>query len=246
VRTLLLDIETSPNVADVWDLYKPTVGINQIRESSRVICFAAKWLHQPKTGFWSEWKDGHDAMVRRAHDLLGEADAVVHYNGESFDIPHLNREFLLARLAPPAPFQQVDLLKVVRANFKFPSNKLAYVSAALGYEGKIEHEGHALWTKVLAGDAKAQRAMRKYNIRDVDCLEELYDHLLPWIPSPPSHAVNGAEGNVCPFCGSAQHQRRGYAYTAQGRYQRFQCQACSGWFRGVRREDGAEVRPVAL
>jgi hypothetical protein len=119
------------------------------------------------------------------------------------------------------------------------------VSTALGYEGKEDHEGHALWTKVLAGDKAAQRKMRRYNMRDVECLEELYDRLLPWMPNPPSHAVDSPEGSVCPFCGSGQYQRRGFASTAQGRYQRYQCQSCSGWFRDVKRESGANVRPVA-
>lgn len=245
MKVLYIDIETSPNLADVWGLFNQNVGLSQLREPTRMLCLAAKWHDRPKAQFWSEWDVGHDDMIGAAWCVLNQADVVVHYNGERFDVPHLNREFLLAGLPPPAPFEQVDLLKVVRKRFRFPSNKLAYVSTALGYEGKLAHEGHALWTKVMAGDAKAQRQMRRYNIRDVAALEELHDRLLPWIPGSPSHAVYGDNPDCCPYCGSSRIQRRGFAYTSQSRYQRYQCRDCYGWFRDVSRVSGASVRPVA-
>lgn len=246
-RRLLIDIETSPNVADVWALWNQNIGLPQLRESTRMICFAAKWAKEPKrnTQFYSEWKHGHDDMVGAAWSLLDQADVIEHFNGERFDTPHLNREFLLSEMGPPAPYQQIDLLKVVRARFKFPSNKLQYVSSALGYEGKLAHEGHSLWTKVLAGDVKSQKLMQKYNERDVIALEELHDRLLPWIPGIPSQSVYGNDPEACPFCGSAHFQRRGWAYTSVSRYPRYHCQDCGGWYRGVRRELGSKVRAVA-
>ena len=36
-----------------------------------------------------------EQMVSRVHGLLDDADVVCHYNGKKFDIPTLNREFLL-------------------------------------------------------------------------------------------------------------------------------------------------------
>jgi hypothetical protein len=245
VRVLLIDIETSPISADVWELWRVNVGLSQIREPTRMICFAAKWLHEPKIQFYSEWQHTHEVMVGKAHDLLSEADAVGHYNGERFDVPHLNREFLLAGLGPPAPYQQIDYLRAIRKQFRFPSNKLAYISAVLGYEGKLAHEGHSLWIKVLDGDPKAQRLMRKYNMRDVECLEELHDRLLPWIPGLPNQAVYSDKPDTCPRCGSPERQSRGFAYTRQGKYQRYQCQGCRGWYSDAKRVSGATVRPVA-
>ena len=84
-------------------------------------------------------------MPKGIHGLLNDADAVVHYNGTKFDIPTLNKEFLLHSFNPPSPYKQIDLLRVVRSNFRFPSNKLDYVAQRLNLGKKHEHEGHELW-----------------------------------------------------------------------------------------------------
>ena len=93
-KTLYLDIETSPALADVWGLWNNNVSLNQLRESTRVLCFGAMWRGTNRVQFYSEPKDGHEGLVRKAHELLNEADIVVHFNGTSFDLPHLRREFL--------------------------------------------------------------------------------------------------------------------------------------------------------
>ena len=36
----------------------------------------------------------------------------------------------------------------------------------------------------------------------------------------------------CPKCGSENLQRRGFATTTVGKYQRYQCKDCGGWLRG--------------
>lgn len=250
MRTLYIDIETSPNVAHVWSLWKQNVGLSQLREATEVICFAAKWHGEP-IEFYSTWGDGgKDHMVLTAHDLLDEADAVVHYNGESFDVPHLNREFLLAGLTPPSPFKQIDLRKAVRKTFRFPSNKLDYVSRVTGLEGKVPHEGHELWVKVLAGDQDARDRMEAYNRQDVALLEDLHTTLRPWIPGYPNVALydESSDGELrCPACGSDEYTRQGFAYTAVTRFQRYRCSAegCGKWFRGGQRDGATLGRNVA-
>src|SRR5690606_41747736 len=89
-------------------------------------------------------------MVKEAHRLLSAADAVIHFNGQRFDIPHLNREFVEAGLTPPSPYSQIDLLKVVKKNFRFPSNKLDYVTKKLGLDHKVQNGGHQLSVKGMA------------------------------------------------------------------------------------------------
>jgi hypothetical protein len=245
VRTLLLDIETSPNLAHVWSLWNQNVGLDQLRESGDVICFAAKWLGAPKreTVFFS-LNDGREEMIRKAHTLLGWADAVVHWNGKRFDIPHLNRAFLEGGLKPPSPFRQVDLCDVVKKQFRFPSNKLDYVAQRLDVGAKRHHEGHMLWVKCLDADPAAWKRMERYNRQDVWLLEGLYRQLQPWIPGHPSHAaMTGLQ--VCPACGSVRLQARGMAHTLQSAYQRYQCQDCGKWSRSTRREDGVTIREVA-
>lgn len=249
MKTLYIDIETSPNVAHVWSLWKQNVGLSQLMEVTEVMCFAAKWHGEPTEFHSSRDLGGKDYMVKEAHRLLDQADAVVHFNGESFDVPHLNREFLMAGLAPPAPFKQIDLLKAVKKTFRFPSNKLAYVSKAMGLAGKVSHEGHELWVKCMAGDPGAWDRMEEYNRQDVDLLEDIYTTLRPWIPGHPNVALYNEDNDGalrCPVCGSDRVIKSGHAYTSVTRYQRYQCRAdgCGKWFRDGRRDGSAEGRSV--
>lgn len=199
-------------------------------ESGQVLCWAAKWVGG-REHFAAEW-NGRKKMIRDIHKLMSEADAICHYNGCKFDVPTLNREFLLLGLPPPAPSKQIDLLRVVRQNFRFPSNKLAYVSVALGIGSKVKHSGHELWVKCMAGDPAARKLMEKYNRQDTRMLEPLLEKLRPWIKKI-NYGLHGETSEVCPKCGSESFQSRGFTYTATCVYKRYQCCSCRGWFRGV-------------
>ena len=122
LKLLTLDLETSPNVGHIWSLWKQNIGLNQLMQSGSVISFAAKWHGNKKVLFYSDHHDGHDVMIQAAHDLISEADAVIHYNGTSFDMPWLHTEFLLAGLTPPKPYKNIDLLLTARKKFRFVSN----------------------------------------------------------------------------------------------------------------------------
>lgn len=225
MKILLLDIETSPNTVHVWTLLNQYISPKNILESSYVLCWSAKWLGSKEIMFSSVNKEG---MLERIHELLCEADAVVHYNGSRFDIPTLNKEFLLHGLQPPSPYKQIDLLKVVRKEFKFPSNKLDYVSQRLDLGKKTEHEGYTLWLKCMAGDSKAWKKMEAYNKQDVTLLEKLYYKVLPWIRNHPNHNLF-TDRPVCSNCGSNRLHKQGFKHTLTGTFQRYQCQDCGSW-----------------
>lgn len=243
MRILAIDIETQPNLAYVWGLWDQNVGLNQLVEAGQMMCFVSKWVGKPKVEFRSVHHDGQDKMIRRAWELLDEADVVMHYNGKRFDVPWLNREFLRLDLNPPSPYQQIDLLQVARREFQFPSNKLEYVSKALGLSGKVSHEGFGLWVKCMAGNDRAWKTMRKYNRQDVLLLEEMYERLRPWIRSHPSVAAFSGK-DCCPACGGENLTHRGFAFLRTGRYQRFQCGDCGKWSRSTKRHDGTTVTEV--
>ena len=230
-KILLLDIEMAPNVAHVWGIWDQNIGINQLQESSYVMCYAAKWLDDKKMMFDSVKKSGEKKMLEGIHKLLDEADAVIHYNGKRFDIPSLNKEFLLHGMFPPAPFKEIDLLTVAKGRFRFVSNKLDYVAQRLGLGSKTSHEGHELWVKCMNGDKDAWKRMEAYNIQDVVLLERLYDKLLPWIKNHPNQNLFN-ESVVCPTCGSHHLQKRGTAISTAGVYQRYQCKSCGSWSQG--------------
>lgn len=230
-RVLVLDIETKPATAYVWGLFDVTVALNQLVEPGGMICFGAKWLKQPKMFFYSDWQHGHLEMVKAAHAMISEADAVVTYNGDRFDLPKLQGEFLLAGLPPPPPATSIDVYKAVK-RLGLLSNKLAFVGPVLTGGNKLKHEGMELWTKVMNGNVPAQKKMQRYCSQDVKLLEEVYGKVMPYISNHPHMA--GTAAAACGACGSHRTQLRGYRRTKASVIQRIQCQACGSWQTGKR------------
>lgn len=247
VKILVLDIETRPNMAYVWGLWDQNIGLNQIIETGTVISFAAKWYGKKKVHFYSDYHDGHDNMIKAAWNMINDADAVVHFNGKAFDIKHLNREFVLGGLHPPSPHKDIDLLSIVKQRFKFASNKLQHVSQELGIGSKLQHDGFDLWVRCMANDDKAWNMMRRYNRQDVVLTEEVYERLRPWIKNHPNVNIGTSRPDACPTCGSDHLQARGTASTNIAIYQRWQCQACGGWFRSKDRllDETSHMRNVS-
>lgn len=246
MKVLYLDIETSPIEAYTWGIWQANIGINQIIKPTEVISFAAKWRGKKnKMYFDIHDSDGHTGMVDAAHGLLDEADVLVTWNGKTFDEPHLKREFVTAGMKPPSPWKHLDLMQVVKRQFKFPSNKLQYVSTALGFEGKVQHTGFDLWVRFMAGDPKARALFKKYNIQDVVLLEDIHDRILPHIPNHPHYGLySDGSRPVCQNCESTHLQRRGWATTSVGKYPRFQCQDCGKWHKGKKAEGFVEMRGI--
>ena len=201
MKILLLDIETAPNLVHVWGLWQQNVGLPQIIDSGYVLCWAAKWLGDEGVMFASTHHDGRTDMLIQIHTLMDEADAVVHFNGTA------------------------------RSRFRFPSNKLDYISNALGFGKKVKHIGHELWIQCMAGDAVAWKQMQEYNIHDVVLLERVYKKLLPWIKGHANRSLYSEDSLVCPSCGGKHYHKRGFQYTQTCKYQRYQCSGCGGWFR---------------
>lgn len=233
MRILGLDIETAPNTAHVWGLFKQTIGINQLLNTGRVMCFAAKWYGEDEIIFFSEKRHGHKRTIKAAHKLLNEAEAVLSYNGERFDMPTLNREFLKYELKPPSPYTHIDLLKVAKRRFRFTSNKMDHLAKELGLGSKVQHRGHELWIQCMGGDDNAWKEMEQYNKHDVVLLERLYKAMLPWIETHPNYSLYGPrpERPTCTNCGSTHMQARGSQKSRTQTYARWQCQDCGTWQR---------------
>lgn len=188
MKILLLDVETSPNIATVWGIYDQNIAINQLLESSYLLCYAAKWLDRPEIlwerayGRRGKYRMG---MLRKMHRLLSEADVVVHYNGKKFDMGVIGKEFLLHGFDQPRPYHQLDLYQVVKSKFRFTSSKLDYICQQLKLGGKTKHQGHELWLSCMEDDPKAWQTMSRYNVQDVRLLQRLFHRLTPWIKTHP-------------------------------------------------------------
>jgi predicted RNA-binding Zn-ribbon protein involved in translation (DUF1610 family) len=247
-RILILDIETAPLLVEVWRLTKNDyISASQMRKPGRILSFAYQWAGEKRIGFHSEWTDGQDQMIQKAWDLLNEADILIAYNSP-FDIKHLQAQFILRGMQPPAPWKNIDLLRVVRSEFGhgLPSNRLDYVCKALGIGAKTSHEGHGLWTRVQDGDEKARKLMEKYNKQDVRITTMLYFHLRDrgWIKGHPHVGLYTGVDKCCPACGSENLIREGWIRTPVTLYAGVRCGDCGTVARLNHMKQRTETRPV--
>ena len=251
-RILVIDIETSPNLAYVWGLFNQNIGINQLFDVGEVLCFAAKWHDSSKVEFHSIYdfdkglttNEARELMIGAAWKLLDEADVVVHWNGKRFDIPWLQRMFLERGMAPPSPFKQLDLMNVVKKGMYFTSNKLDHVSQQLGVGKKVSTGGFELWLDCMFDDLTAWRKMRRYNINDVKITDAVYDKLIPWIPNHPHLGLFNGDMEKCGRCQVGELEKRGFKATSLGLYQQYRCKNCGSWSRGKKSLVLADARPT--
>lgn len=224
MKILFLDLETSPNLAHVWGLWQQNVAITQLEKSTEVICFGARWLGTDKVIFKSVHHHGKQKMLDELHKIMNEADVLIGWNSAAFDSKHIKREFIENGYLPPKPWKELDLMRIVRSQFKFPSNKLDYVAQKLGVGAKVQHSGFQLWLDCMAGNNKAWSEMKEYQIQDVNLLVDLYAILLPWINNHPNNSTPGEYS--CTNCGSTDLNKDGIKHLATGKVQRYQCTNC--------------------
>lgn len=232
-KILVIDIEWKPTKAYVWQPWQENITPEKIIEHGGLLCVGAKWVGKRETYLFTEWGDGHENMLKATHSLLSEADAVVTYNGDKYDLRKLNGEFILHGMHLPPPPTSIDLIKTAKKLGYF-MNRLGFIGPFLGLGKKLEHEGMALWTKVEKGDEAAQRKMGRYCIQDVVLTEKLYKRLLPAIQDHPHLGFQSA--GDCGACGSPKVQKRGFRRTRHYQIQRLHCTDCGGWFSGTRKK----------
>lgn len=232
-KLLVLDIETSPIKAYIWKLWDQNIGINQIIDNGGILCVGLKWLGQKESHLFSEWEHGRQTMLESVHSFISEADAIITYNGDRFDLPKLYGEFLLAGLPPTPPITSIDVYKSVK-KLGFISNKLAFIGPLIGSGWKVSTGGFELWTKVLSGEKRAQNKMARYCLQDVHLLEKVYDKVKGYIRNHPFIGDRGA----CGSCDSRVLHSRGYRRTKSYKIQRLQCTSCGSWQDGKREKVG--------
>lgn len=229
-KILLVDIEWRPAKAFVWQPWGENIHPEKIIEDGGLLCVGMKWFGERETIVVSEWEHSHEGMLAIVHEHMSEADAIIGYNSDRYDIPKLNGEFVLHGFDPIPPLTSIDLIKTVK-KFGFFMNRLAFIGPFLGIGKKVAHEGFSLWTKVMAGDTKAQDRMIRYCRQDVVLTEKLYRRIRPFIKN---HPHLGDVKGECGACGSNHVQSRGYRRTKSYRIQRLQCVKCGSWGDGKR------------
>lgn len=245
MKILLLDIERAPVLATIWSLFDLRVSTDQIIGDSYVLTWAAKWVGQKAIMDGSLLRDGNRGMLKAVRALIDEADAVVTWNGNNFDLKVLHKEFLLLGLKPPAPIKSIDLLPISRGKFYFTSHKMDYVAQQLGVGRKLPHEGHQMWLDCMERKPEAFEKMLRYNRHDVVLLAGIYEKFLPWIPHHPNHSLYN-DRKCCPNCGSENFVRNGFYYSTVTKCPKYICRACGKYFRGTRAEKPTGERVVGI
>lgn len=241
MKILVFDLETAPILARVWRAWKENIPHKQIQTDWHLMSWAAKWLGDPPSKMMymdqRRSKDMTDdkKIVDALRKLINEADVIIAHNGLKFDFIKINARMLEHGMKPPAPTKKIDTCYLARKHFGFTHNSLEALSDKLCKKyKKLKHKefpGYELWDECLKGNPKAWREMEKYNKHDVLALEELYQALAPW--DQMQFMIHG-DDLVCK-CGSSELIKRGYAYTACGKFQRYACNDCGHWTRDTRR-----------
>lgn len=245
-RILYYDLETSLQLAAIFSLaHNDYINPDALVTERYVICACYKWegddkvrsisvLDDPKRYAKNHQDDAY--VVKALHKLMSEADVIVGHNADQFDKKYINTRALYHGLPALPPIASIDTYKVAKANFLFNSNRLNYIGKLLGAGEKIQTTP-GLWMRVMQGEKAAVREMIDYCKQDVLLLEKVFLKLRPYCSTHVNRELFGEVG--CPRCGSSDVQSRGIHKAISKTYQRFQCQACGGWFRKLRAEEGA-------
>lgn len=236
-KILIIDIETMPALALIFQAKVEFVGHSQIIEPVSVASWAAKWKGKKEVFYQATrgQKNPRDdkKILKGIAKLLEEADVIVTQNGKSFDEKVLNARFEINNIPEPAPFKHADTKQMAKRRFRFMHNSLEALCNDLDTPFKKmktrEFHGIDLQRACLDGNDRAWDEMEKYNKRDVQATEGVYDRLAPW--GVPGINFNAFRSD-CIFrcqCGSADLVKRGEAKNRTGIYNRYSCKSCGAW-----------------
>jgi DNA polymerase elongation subunit (family B) len=249
-KILLFDLETAPILAYTFGVWNVNISMDQIVEHPRVLCWSARWVGTKGNAvmFNSEYATSPKEMLQELRDLLDEADFVVGYNSDRFDVPWTTEEFMIHGIDLPSPYVPIDLFKLIKKHIRFPINKLDYVSLRLMGERKVQHRGFRLWVDCMDSNSKnyksAWKEMEKYAKKDTLLLEPLFNILKPFIKVL-NYALYNKNDFACTHCGSQNLQARGTRPTQAGLFQRYQCNDCQGWSTDPTRIKTTKLRPMS-
>lgn len=237
-RILFFDIETTPMISYTWGRWNQNVSLDQTIQESYMLCWSASWLSDNDVFgdclTSEEAIKGDDSrIIESLWYYVNEADILVAYNGEAFDVKKINGMFFLKGLNPPSPYKVVDPCKVARSKFNFSSNKMDALANYLGIPTKMNTDFN-LWKQCMNGNKESLDYMFEYNKKDVEILKQIYIKMLPYINNHPNVANYIGDSMACTHCGETEKYEKldgYYYYTNTNKYQVYRCLTCGGLFR---------------
>lgn len=208
IKRLFFDIETGYYILKIraWQMknWQKYFNTDDIVQEKQIICISYKWQYED-TVHTLDWRMGEKQMIKEFVKIMGEANEIIAYNGDRFDIRELRTRAIYHGVLMFPTYRTLDPLKKNRQYFNFASNKLDYVAQFLNTGRKLEHEGFDMWKKIVEeDDEKALEEMISYCEHDVIILEDTFFVLNPFITHNNNFAtLTGHEKWECPECTSS-------------------------------------------
>jgi hypothetical protein len=186
-NVLYIDLEVSKSMVFNYGLRVPSGYINpdDLLRPAYIICWSASYVGSDVV--WSDcvtkdealaWDDSR--ILPRLQELMESADLIAGHNVDRFDLKKANARFLLNGIEPVVSKKTIDTLKIARSKFAFESNKLDYISQALGFRPKDAIHNSDWIEIVTTGDEKTLRKVLKYNKKDVKIGKDVLDRLMKY------------------------------------------------------------------
>jgi DNA polymerase elongation subunit (family B) len=238
-KIIIFDLETIPNLKEVMKVMpglSAYPGLTLKASINTIICFGYRVFGEDdKAKCINAWdfkgwrKDVNDdyELIKRAREILVDADAIVTHNGKRFDLKFLNTRLMIHGLDPLPKINHVDTCAKAKANLFLFNNRLDTLGKFLVNDKKLENGGWELWTKVLERDAKSMKLMEQYCKQDVDLTAKVFKKLRPFCNEIPNYNLwASGERMLCSHCGSTRIQKMGFITTKTALRQRYRCEDC--------------------
>lgn len=237
-RILFYDIETTPLLAYIWRPGKQFVGHKQLYKGmnmNNIICITYCWNDgkKAKALIWDHENKDCSKIVAEFDELVKQADITIGKNSDRFDIKHINTQRMLHKLPPFPEWSDTkdDLEKQMRKYFALPSQSLDYISAQLGYGGKIRMEFQD-WIDIMEDTKgrgkKALKKMVKYGLKDIVDTRAIWNRLEKYF-KPRFNMATHLKGIVCVHCGSKSIKKNGTRVAGKSTYQNYYCNGHGGY-----------------
>lgn len=184
---LYIDVEVSKSLVFNYGLRVPSTYMNSedLYRERYIICWSASYAGDDKV--WSEcvtseeaqgWTDAR--ILPRLRELMISADILAGHNVDKFDLRHINARLLLNGLEPVTDKKTLDTLKIARSKFAFESNKLDFISRALGFRPKDDIANKDWLNIVTSGDRATLKKVAKYCKGDVTSGKAVLEKLMKY------------------------------------------------------------------
>lgn len=169
-------------------------------------------------------------LIRDFSKVYNSADVAVGHYSTRFDRRFINTRCLEQGLPPLANIAEVDTWKIAYDNLAMSSNRLDSLNRFLETKHQKTPITPQIWCRAEAGHGPSIKYIEEHCIADIECLEEVYHKIKPFMKNHPNLAKYIDEKREgCATCGSFDIQYRGNRLTARGYQKRVHCQSCGGW-----------------